>query len=189
MNLLAYKALYDFSEIEAAIQSFFVAQGVFVAPPGETAQNRESWIPDAGSIAFLISFQAMVFQAARPRVACVLNGINPLQKMIVDNNGAIRNAIWKGNLILEVITDPNYALHTDLRATVQALGEMIAPQVSDPTLKIGANQYLANHQINYIMAQNMDSSIHAEEGFYGSQLNFQITFSVPLGAFQAVVET
>ena len=186
MNLPAYKSLYDFSEIEAAIQSFFVAQGIFVAPP--TDASREAWIPGADNVAFLTAFQAALFQVARPRVACFLTGINPLQKMIVDNNGAIRNAIWKGNLLLEVITDPDYTLHTDLRAMTQALGEMIAPQVSDPTQRIGANQYLQNHQINYVMAQNMDTAIHFQEGFYGSQLNYQITFSVPLGAFQAVVE-
>ena len=191
MNLAAYKSLYDFSEIETAIQSFFVAAGGMVAPPDEDDDSRETWAPNEGEVAFFTAFQATVFQAAKPRVACFLTGINNATQpghMVIDNNGALRNVLWTGNLKFEVITEENYTTHTDLRAKVQALAEMIAPQVANPAAQIGANQYLSLHQINYVTPQNIDTSINTGDGFYGSQLNYQITFSVPSGAVAAVAE-
>jgi hypothetical protein len=190
MNLTAYKSLYDFSAIETAIQTFFVKAGGMVAPPNEDAPNRETWTPE-GSVAFFTAFQAAIFQKARPRVGCFITGITNATApghFLIDNNGALRNNLWRGQLTLEVITAPRYALHTDLRATVQALAEMIAPQVSDPAALIGANQYLTLHHINYVLPQNLDTQISIEDGFYGSQLNYQITFSVPAGALAAVAE-
>jgi len=191
MNLSAYSSLYDFTQLELAIQSFFVAQG-FVQPPGETDATRSTWTPGTGDVAFFTGFEASLFQKARPRVACFLNGINPATtppRWVADNNGALRNNLFRGNLVLEIITAANYTYHTALRAQVMALAEMIAPPVADHTLRLGANQYLTAQQINYVTPQNLDSSVAQEQGFYGSQLNYQLTFSIPKPAILGVVET
>jgi hypothetical protein len=140
------------------------------------------------NVAFFTAFEAAIFQKSRPRVACFLSGINPVNHFATDNNGALRNNLWRGTLTLEVITAPSYTAHTDLRAAVQCLAEMIAPQVPAGTASIGANQYLTSQHINHLQAQNLDTSINSGEGFFGSQLNYQITFSIPAGAFSAVAE-
>lgn len=191
MNLTAYKSLYDFSEIETALQSYFVASGGMVAPPAENDASREDWTAGDGNVAFFTAFQAAIFQKSRPRVACLLNGIqnatNP-GHMIEDNNGALRNTLWRGQLTFDLITGPSYTAHVDLRAKVMALAEMIAPMVRDTTKLIGANQYLTNHLINYVAPQGLDTSIAIGQGYYGSQLTYQLTFSVPPPALAAVVE-
>lgn len=196
MDLTAYKDLYDFSLIERAVQSYFVSQSVFVQPPDEDDPNRETWIPDAGDVAFFTAFEEKIFQMPTPRVVCAFNNIVQAARQphgITDNNGAIRNNLWSGNLRFSITTQPSYSYHTQLRAMMVALGEMIAPMVSDPTKLIGANQYLSNLQIAYVQPQSIDTSIvKGESGgvaFYHSGLSYQLTFGIYEQAILAVTET
>ena len=191
MNLLSYSHIYDFSLIEKALQSYFIAAAGMVAPPDEGDDTREEWVPDAGKVAVFTAFQAAIFQKARPRVACFLNNIGNAAtppKAIADHNGALRNVLWRGNLTLEIITEPDYAAHTALRSQVAALGEMIAPMVANPATAIGVNQYLQYHRVNLSVPQGMDTSISIGEGFYGSQFNYQLTFSVPPSVVTAITD-
>lgn len=191
MNLLAYSHIYDFSLIEKALQSYFIAAGGMVAPPDEGDETREEWIPDAGKVAMFTAFEAAIFQKARPRVACFLNGISNHStppKAIADHNGALRNVLWRANLTLEIITAPSYTAHVALRSQVAALAEMIAPMVASPSTAIGVNQYLQYHRVNLVVPQGLDTSISLGEGFYGSQLNYQLTFSVPPSVVMTITD-
>jgi len=185
----SYASLYDFSLIEKAVQAYFLDTGLFSAPPDENDPARESWAPVAGKPAVFTAYDAAVFQKAIPRVACYLSSISPATatpRGVVDSLGAIRNNLWKANLALEIITAPNYTQHTALRSLVTALGEMLVPQLSDPTNDIGANKFSTTYFLAYCVAQNHTTQINAHEGFYGSQLNYQLTFGVPAGAITAV---
>ncbi len=185
----SFASLYDFSLIEKAVQDYFLDTGLFSPPPDENDAARESWSPEAGKPAVFTAYDAAVFQKAIPRVACYLSSISPATatpRGVVDNMGAIRNNLWKANLALEIITPPNYTQHTALRALVTALGEMLVPQLSDPSIQIGANKFSTTYYLAYCVAQNHTTQINAHEGFYGSQLNYQLTFGVPAGAITAV---
>jgi len=183
ISLPNYASIYDFSKIEQAVQSYFISTGLYAAPD---MTQPETWAPAASIVPAFTAFESEMFQKHRPRVAFFLNSITPLNKWVADANGALRNNQWRGNLLVEVITAPDYTTHTALRCQVAALFEMIAPMVADPTQLIGANQYLTQHIISYCTAQNADTSIHVEQGFFGSQLNYQLTFGVPEAAILAV---
>ncbi len=189
MNLPAYKSLYDFSAIEVAVQLYFVDTGAFVAPPDSTDRTRESWVAPAGKTPFFTAFQAAIFEKSRPRVACFLNSISAVGSKqgtpIADNNGALRNYIFSGQLTFEIITEPDYASHMDLRAQTFSLAEMIAPLVDDATKKIGANQYMT-HQIVAVSVHSFSTSIDIHQGFYGSQIHYNITFQIPPPAIKAI---
>lgn len=191
MNLTAYASLYDFSQIETGIQRHFVAAGGMVAPPDENDDTRETWTPETGQVAFLTAYQAAIFQQARPRVGCflsnIINATTP-GHFVEDNNGALRNVLWRAQLTLGIVTQPNYTYHASLRAQVIALAEMIAPMVRDTTQAIGVNQYLTTYQINHVTPGGLDTTISIGDGYYGSTLTYQLTFSVPAPALAAVSE-
>ena len=185
----SYAGLYDFSLVEKAIQSYFVGTGLFTLPPDENDDTKENWIPDATKPAMLTAYDAAVFQKAIPRVACYLSGITPATSVphgIVDGNGAIRNNMWRANLMLEIITEPNYTAHVALRSLVTALGEMIVPMLANPAQAIGANQYSTLYQLAYCVASNHSTMINAADGFYGSQLTYQLTFGIHEQSIAAV---
>jgi hypothetical protein len=184
-----FASLYDFAAIETAVQNYFAGAGGFSAPPSNDPADLATWLPPAGNIVILTAYQIQVFQKWTPRVGTFLSGINPISRVghgIVDGNGAIRNNLWTANLLLEIITKQDYTYHTQTRNTVMALGEMIAPMVSDPTQAIGANPFLSQFQISYCAPQNVDTNIVRGDGFFGSQLNYQLTFCLAPQAIAAV---
>ena len=186
-----YAALYDFTAIEVAVQAYFVSTGLFAAPPGEDDPARKDWLPGTGAIACFTAREENIFQKHTPRVTILLNNLQPMAipfKAVADGNGALRNHAWRGTLSIGLVTQPKYGIHLTTRNTVHALGEMIAPMVSDPTILLGANQFLSsgNHCIYKCENQNIDLSISEGEAAFGSVLNYQITFGVVAGKFEAI---
>ena len=188
---IQFKSLYDFSEVEKSVQAYFVSGNQFVVPPNEDDPTRETWGAPTGLVPFFTAYEALIFQKSTPRVACQLSGVNALPSIghgIVDNNGAIRNNLWRGNLMFEVVTGESYKLQCDLRSSVIALAEMIAPMVSDPSVALGANKFSGLFQIAKCVSVGFDTHINMEDGFYVSQIPYQIIFGVPESAILGITE-
>jgi len=183
MTFADFKTFYDYSLIERGIQSYFVAasNGLFVKPPGETDDTRETWAPGAGEVGFFTDFEAMVFQKCRPAVAAGLRGIAPNSyqaQAIVDGNNQIRATLYRATLDLPIITGPNYAKHADLRATVAALAEEIAPMIQQGiNSTVGVNPFLDYHMIVRVEDAGQNTSITPEDGYYQSLLTYNLTFA------------
>lgn len=186
-----YAALYDFSTIERAVQSYFCSFDSFVKPPDNSEDTRESWQAGTGNVAFFTPYELALFQKNRPRVIAQLSAINALTQPghgIEDGNGALRNNIWKATLRLEITTENKYELHNALRSMVYALGEMIAPYVRDSSIKLGVNQYSDTFQLQQCINQNADTGLSAtESGAIQSDILYTITFGLPEQAILAVV--
>lgn len=186
-----FASLYAFDNLEKAVQSYFVSTGIFAQPPDEDDPARADWVPGTGAIACVTVREAAIFQKHTPRVTIMLNSLKPSSvpmKQIADGNGALRNYLWTGTLTLGVLTEANYGRHLELRQTVHALGEMIAPPVADQTLLLGANQFLTNQIIALCVNQQMDFTIEALDSFFGSRLDYQLTFGIPVEKILAVTE-
>lgn len=178
-----FAPLYDFSQIEIAMQDLFAATDVYVAPPDETSDDREDWVPPVGVIPFMTAFQADVFTKCNPRVSCSLNGIVPASNpppMVVDANYLFRVRAWRGVLDFTVITPANYYTHTQLRCQVQSIIAGAVPATSNLAVigTTGINQYLDVHEVATILDAGNSTGIHQEKAFYGSQLRYEITFAI-----------
>jgi hypothetical protein len=192
-NITDFSILYDWSLIEKGIQAFFVAAdlggaGAFVAPKDDDDPNRETWTPPAGQTPFYTAFQSLTFQKCRPRVSVSLDGIVPFGSpppMIVDANNQLRVRAWRGQLDFAVITNPSYAQHTALRALVQSVIATMVPVLGDinSVESTGVNANLTYHEIATCWDAGNNTGIHAEQGYYGSQLKYAITFGIRAAAW------
>ena len=181
-----FAPLYDWSQIEAGVQSFFVSTGLFVKPPDDTDPARELWLPPVGEVPFMTAFQAAVFTKCNPRVSCSLNGINPFSSpppMIIDVNNQIRTRAWKAQLDFTILTPASYSVHTQLRALVQSIIAMMVPVLTDTGEVTGVNQYLALHEVATILDAGNSTGIHLDKAFYASQLKYNITFGIRAAAW------
>lgn len=171
---------FDYSLIEAGIQSHFVASGNFEQPANETDPDRESWSPDPAKTPFFTAFEAALFQKFRPHVAIDLSNVAPVSfqaQAIVDASQIVRPTLYRGVVNFTVTTDSNYLKHTQLRAYVAALAMEIAPYVPQGVSStIGANQYLTHHVITNFNDAGQDTTVTPDEGYYTSRLTFNITF-------------
>lgn len=176
-----FAPFYDYSQLEQAIQSHFVASGAFAKPPDDSDDTKENWTPTTGVIPIFTAFQAATFQKNRPRVAIDIQNISPSQqppKQIPCVDTILRTYLWKATLHLTIETTADYTAHVALRAAVTALAEMIAPGIPSTTTgsTIGANQYLTNFVIAYVQDNGQSTMVHSDEGHYHSQITYNLTF-------------
>lgn len=175
-----FAPLYDFSLIEKAVQDFFVAlpAGTFVKPADEDDPARESWTPPGGSIPFYTPTQALVLQACRPRVGILETNFSEFPSArILDADGVYRASAWRGVIKFAIITEPNYALHRQLRGAVIA----ILPQLQPLPTSIGVsgiNKLLQYHEVGQFAMNSGDTAITPANGYYLSMLTVNLTFSV-----------
>jgi len=183
-----FAPLYDWSQIEAGVQAFFVNYSDFAKPPDDNDPNRENWISPAGKTPFMTAFQAAVFTKCNPRVSCSLNGIVPFSNpppMIQDANNKLRCRAWAAQLDFTVITPASYSQHTQLRSLVQAV---VSVMVTDATTLLaqtntGLNSILVYHEVGMILDAGNSTGIHIDKAFYASNLKYAITFAVRASAW------
>jgi hypothetical protein len=190
-----FAPLYDFSLIERGIQDFFVSLpgSVFNAPLDDDDPDREKWSAGPGNIAFYTALQALTFTKCRPRVAIGLHNVNHIrQAYALDANGNLREKAWQGSCRFWIVTEPNYKLHTQLRAKVlaiipQVLG-VITPDNSQFPIT-GINSLLKYHQVAEFWARDVSTSITPEEGNYQSEIPVELSFSVLPTVWPAGMQT
>jgi hypothetical protein len=186
-NILAN--LYDFSLIEDGVQAFFVAlpTGSFVAPPEEDDPTRESWAPGIGQIPFYTPRQALVIQAARPRIGILETNFSEIPgARILDADGIFRASAWRALMKFSVITMPNYKDHRALRGAVAAILPQLQPNPTGGLAAIGTtgvNAFLKYHQVGQFAMQSGDTRITPSDGYYFSTLSVNLTFSVDATAW------
>ena len=189
MNFEDFQAIYDFTVIEKAVQSLFVSIAGYSAPVNDDDPNASAWTPPAGTTPFYTAFQAMTFQKCRPRVYVTAFSFQPVrQAYAIDANNNLREKAWSGNMRLGIITEPNYTLHTQLRAQVSAIIPQIMPVVvmdNSAFAGTGINSVLTTHQISEFYSDNLTTSVIPEEGTYRSTINIKLAFSVLPSAWPA----
>lgn len=180
--------IYDFSQIPAAVQSFFCApslNGPFVAPPPESDPLREQWLPLLGNIAFMTTLEASLLQSPRPRVWVDDFAINEMRNFaIVDINGTPRCNAWAGKMRLGILTDASFQKHMALRSAILAIIPMLQPLATADGSGIasgGINALLQYHEVGQFSAVTMTPNITPAEDRYTSPIDVQITFSVRAG--------
>ena len=194
MNFQDFSALYDFSLIEAAVQSFFcgVDGSLFVTPPGETDPKRKDWTPQAGFLAFYINANITVNQACRPRVKIRLHNVNHVRgAYALDANGNMREKAWQASMEFGIVTEPNYAIHCQLRSQVLAIIAQGVAISQDGTLFAagGINQYLKLHQVSEFWSRNASTDVVPADGAYMSLLPVELAFSVPPSSWPIGMQT
>ncbi len=191
MNFTNFTPFYDFSVIETAVQSAFVAAdgSFFVAPLGETDAARKDWTPGAGNVPFYTVANQLVFQECRPRVAIRLHNVNHIRDAYaIDANNNVREKAWQGSMDFGIVTEPNYAYHAQLRAAVLAIIPQIMPQVvadNSTFATTGINALLANFQVSEFWARNCSTEVAVVAGAYMSLIPVELAFSVPPSAWPA----
>jgi hypothetical protein len=182
MTFSDFQPLYDFSLIEKAVQALFVGVdgGVFVAPLDDNDPAREQWTAGAGNIAFYTAFQALTFQLCRPRVFIGLHSVNCITgAYAVDSNGNLREKAWRGQMLIGIITEPNYTLHTQLRSAVLAIIPQVLGAVTVTDFpNTGINALLAYHQVSEFYSSDASTSVTPEDGNYQSAITVKLAFSV-----------
>lgn len=188
--------MYDFSQIETAVQSFFVAvpQSIFVIPPAPPvpATDQEFDLGD-GNCAIFTAFNNLVFQKYRPRVEVLLHSVNefPGQQVVTNLgiNGAgkeLRASAWQGRMGFGIITVADYPAHISLRTAVLAILPALQPCVVPDGSAIatsGVNGLLQFHQVGMIQPTNLSTTIVLQDGYYRSDINCLCTFSVKATAW------
>ena len=185
--------LVDFSLIEKAVQSLFVAvSGAnFVAPKNDNDPLRESWTAGAGNTAFYTAFQSLTFQKCRPRVWIGLKNVNQIRGCYaIDANGNLREKAWQGAMDFGIITQMDYTAHVALRAKVAAIIPQVMAQVAvDGSLfaTTGINAILTYHQVSEFWARNTDTNIGEDktEAVYYSTIPCELAFSINPSAWPA----
>lgn len=177
-----FEQIYDFSLIEDAVQAFFVAlpTGSFVKPPDETDPARETWTPGA-NIPIFTPQQALVFQAARPRIGIMETQFRESGEHVLDADGQYRASGWRGLMKFALVTAPNYTLHRQLRSVVMAIIPQLQPSPINGLAGVsntGINAYLKYHEVGQFALQSGDTTIKPETGYYLSVLQVNLTFSV-----------
>ncbi len=193
MNFSDFQAIYDFTVIETAVQSMFATIAGYSVPPNDGDQDAENWLPPEGATPFYTAFQALTFQKCRPRVYIAAFDFQPVrQAYAIDANSNLREKAWVGNMRLGIITNPNYTLHTQLRAQVLAIIPQVQPGIAMDNSAFagtGINAILASHQVSEFYADNLSTTITPEEGTYRSTINIKLAFSVPPSAWPAGMQT
>jgi hypothetical protein len=194
MDFKDFQSIYDFTLIERAVQSLFVAAGAdFVAPLDDNDAAREQWAAGVGNIAFYSAFQALTFTQCRPRVFIGLHAINPVPGCYaLDANGNLREKSWRGQIRFGIITEPNYTTHTALRARVlaiipQVLGKIAADNSTFATT--GINALLTYHQVSEFYAKDISTSVTPADGNYQSAITVELAFGVPPSAWPAGMQS
>jgi len=185
--------IYDFSLIEKAIQAFFCQDsiGTFAKPADDTDITREQWQPPAGMIAFYTAFQSLTFTQCRPRVYISQFDIQEMKQWILDANNAARNKAWAGKIRLGIITLPDYTMHTQLRALVNAIIPALqptpavapGPNYGDVIGTTGLNSLLQYHELGRIEVESQNTQVSAIDDSYFSPLTVNLTFSVRANAW------
>jgi len=194
MNFTDFQSLYDFSLVEAAVQSFFcgVDGSLFVAPLSETDPARGTWTPPPGFTAFYTNANITVNQACRPRVKIRLNNVNHVRgAYALDANGAMREKAWQASMEFGIVTEPNYAIHCQLRSQVLAIIAQGVAISQDGTLFAtgGINKYLKLHQVSEFWSRNASTDVVPAEGAYMSLIPTQLAFSIPPSSWPAGMQT
>ena len=194
MNFQDFSPFYDFSLVEAAVQSFFcgVDGSIFVAPLGETDPGRKDWTPQAGFLAFYINANITVNQACRPRVKIRLHNVNHVRgAYALDANGNMREKAWQASMEFGIVTEPNYAIHCQLRSQVLAIIAQGVAISQDGTLFAagGINQYLKLHQVSEFWSRNASTDVVPADGAYMSLLPVELAFSVLPSAWPIGMQT
>ena len=190
MNSQDLLNIYDFSLIEKAVQAFFVAvpECSFVAPLNDDDPNREAWTAGADNIAFYTAFQSLTFTKCRPRIFIKLNDITEfIGADEIDANAVLRARAWRATLEFGVITEPNYTLHTQLRALMLALIPTLQPTIDtdNATIKAGSvNDLLTYHEVATLKMSSTTTNIAIEEdGAYWSAIPCALVFNVKATAW------
>lgn len=190
MTFADFQFIYDFTLIEKAVQSLFVAAGAdFIAPLDDNDPAREQWTAGAGNIAFYTAFEVLTFQQCRPRVFIGLHAVNAVPGCYaLDANGNLREKAWRGQMRFGIITEPNYTTHTALRSRVlaiipQVLGQIAADNSTFATT--GINALLTYHQVSEFFAKDISTSITPTEGNYQSAITVELAFGVNPTAWPA----
>lgn len=188
MNILDLIPLNDFSLIEQAVQTFFcggqyIAGTPFIEPPVEWEgdDGKDIEIED-GQIAFYTAFQNNTFQKARPRVGIALHSINKYEgEQVIDSEFVLRPKAWRAQMRFQIVTGPDYDVHRQLRALVNAIIPKCGPTYQSDGSGIatgGVNGILTNHQVGLFEAQNESTNITPQEGYYVSPITVNLTFSL-----------
>jgi hypothetical protein len=193
-----FAPLYDFSQLEIAAQKVFAAasnfggyNGIngFIAPPDDTAANRETWTPPAGVIPVFTAYQVAVFTKTNPRISISLDGIvqySTPAPVIIDANGQLRCRMWRAQLDFTIITPASYSQHVALRTLAQSVIATMVPQINDTLAtaeNTGLNQFLAVHEVATVIDAGNSTGINVAQGFYASQLKYNITFGIRAAAW------
>lgn len=192
-NLLA--PIYDFSLIEDAVQSFFVAlpDGTFVAAPDESYLERETWQPPNGAIPFYTPAQAQTLKEFRPRVGILGTNFSEQGQHIIDADGNYRPSGWRSSMRFAVVTDSNYKRHRALRSAVMAIIPQLQPNPTVTNLSgvgsTGVNTFLQYHEVGLFAMQLGNTSITPQSGYYVSTLTVNLTFSVRATAWPGGTQT
>jgi len=185
MNFQDFIPFYDFSVIEAAIQKLFctVDGSFFETPLGETDNARKDWTPQVGNVAFYTVANQLVFQECRPRVAIRLKSVHAMANAYdVDALNTVRGFGWHGIVDFSVVTEMNYAFHSQLRAAVAAIVPQVMPQiVADNSLfsTTGINALLTNFQVSKFFTLDLSTEPNVTQGFYGTVIPVEMEFSTP----------
>ena len=184
MSFTDYIPLVDSTLVEAAIQKFFVNLdgGSFVAPLDNNDPKREKWTPGDGDIAIYSAFQNKVFQSVRPRVFFMLASATPYAAAyLLDASGVFRPKAWRGEVHFGIISEQDYAKHTQLRAMLLAILPMLAPLPTADGSDIatsGVNKYLALHQVAEFRIKDFAFSLEENSGAYQSAIPVSMTWGV-----------
>ena len=193
MTFSDFQAIYDFTVIETAVQSLFVSIAGYSAPSNDDDPNAAQWTPPAGSTPFYTAFQALTFQKCRPRVYIASFEFQPVrQAYAIDSNNNVREKAWSGNMMLGMITQPVYTLHTQLRAQVQSIIPQIMPGIvadNSAFAATGINSLLTAHQVSEFFTTDLNTTVIPEEGTYRSTINIKLAFSVLPSAWPAGMQT
>ena len=180
-TFLDFAPLLDFSQWETAIQSYFVATGLFAAPPDNQTQGAEDWQPPQGQTAFFTGFQAQVFTKARPRVD--LGPINHTERdaaRVIDVNGILWRNAWNVPIEFYVITKADYKTHSAFVANIRALIHYMNPD-SRSIQTTGLNAYLDTHELAQIKdagGPTLGGKWSADEDCFLTPLKYNAIFAV-----------
>ena len=184
-----YMPLVDSTKIEAGIQQFFVnlPGGSFVAPLDNDDPAREQWTAGDGNIAIYTAFQNLVFQSVRPRVFLMLPSVSVYPSAyLIAADGVFRPKAWRGEVTLGIISEPNYARHTQLRAMLLAILPMLAPTPTADGSGIaagGVNAYLEFHEVAQFEVSNFAMHLEESDGTYQSTIPVAVSWGVRAAAW------
>lgn len=182
-----FAPLLDFSQWETAIQNYFVASGLFAAPPANGDDSGGGWQPTAPLTAFFTGFQAQVFTKARPRVDLGLISHTEIQQTrVMDVNGMLWRNAWQVPLEFFVVTKPDYAYHVaTFLPQMRALIQLMNPQ-SGAIQTTGLNTYLTTHELAQIKdagGATFGGKWSADEGYFITPLKYNAIFAVRASAW------
>ena len=174
------QTVYDFEGIfEPIVAAVFTSGGVACATPGTITK----------------------FQTVRPRIELMMRcgGAVPRgtsgQRVIVDTLGNIRDAAYRGELNVTVITnamESDKVVHTQLRAYVRALMMELPIAINNTTIAIpNASPVigLTNHRLNFIQHTGDTWTIKNADGYWQTGMTFSIEFAIQSNALQTLGAT